>query len=156
MNPYRMGYAKLFILGLITLASSFWVLVEKLYLIAGRRHAVKKARIYAASVNRPTLNYGCGNTDFGDINVDIVPRPVSHFILVKPSPAHLPFPSKYFGAVICSHVKEHVPDPEALETELERVADRVFMVVPSPIFMWTWLWPEHKWVFIKGKAVKLR
>jgi SAM-dependent methyltransferase len=156
MNPYRMGFFRLFIMGLITLASSFWVIIEKLYLVAERRLSVKKARIFAAYVSKPILNYGCGDTDFGDVNVDIVPRSVSNFVLIKPSPAHLPFPSKHFGAVICSHVKEHVPDPEALEMELERVADRVYMVVPSPIFIWTWLWPEHRWVFINGKALKLR
>lgn len=156
MNPLRIGFFRLFIMGLITLVSSFWVLIEKLYLIAERRQSVKKARIYAAYVSKPTLNYGCGDTDFGDVNVDIVPRLVSNFVLIEPSPTQLPFPSKHFGAVICSHVKEHVPDPEALERELERVADRVFMVVPSPIFLWTWLWPEHRWVFINGKTVKLR
>jgi hypothetical protein len=155
MSPYRMKLTRLVFLGLASLAASFWVHIENLMKVAQRRHALKRAREHAASVGRPVLNYGCEATDFGDVNVDIVDQPVSNFTLIEPSPAPMPFPSGAFGAVVCCHVIEHVPDPWALRAELERVADRVFMVAPSPIFLWTWLWPEHRWVFIRGKAYEL-
>ena len=155
MNPYRMKLSRLIILGLASLAASFWVHIENLYKIAQRRHALKRARVYSASVGRPVLNYGCEETDYGDVNADIVERSVGNFVMIEPSPAHLPFPPKLFGAVVCSHVIEHVPDPEVLRRDLERVADRVFMVMPNPLFLWTWLWPDHKWIFIGEKAIRL-
>lgn len=155
MNPYRMKLSRLVILGLASLAASFWVHIENLYKIAQRRHALKRARVYSASVGRPVLNYGCEETDYGDVNADIVERSVGNFVMIEPSPAHLPFPSKLFGAVVCNHVIEHVPDPEVLRRDLERVADRVFVVMPNPLFLWTWLWPDHKWIFIGEKTIRL-
>ncbi len=68
----------------------------------------------------------------------------------------MPFPPKSFGAAVCSHVIEHVPDPRALIMDLERVSDRVFLILPSPLFLWTWLWPDHRWVFIRGRAIQLK
>ncbi|MCW3979381.1 MAG: methyltransferase domain-containing protein [Candidatus Bathyarchaeota archaeon] len=150
-----MRFRKLLILGFLCIAASFWVHIENLYKIAQRRHAVKKARTFSASVKKPILNYGCFNTSYGHVNADIEKQPVPNFMLIEPSPSPLPFPSKYFGAAICTHVKEHVPDPDALEAELSRVADRVYVAVPSPAFLWTWVWPEHRWVFLRGRTIRL-
>lgn len=156
MNPYRMRLGRLFLLGLISLAASFLVHIENLLKIAQRMDAIKMARIHAASVNKPLLNYGCEGTSFGDVNVDIEERPVPNFRLIEPSPAPMPFSPKSFGAAVCSHVIEHVPDPRALIMDLERVSDRVFLILPSPLFLWTWLWPDHRWVFIRGRAIQLK
>ena len=156
MNPYRMSVRRLLFLGFASLAASFWVHIENLMKVAQRMHAAKMARTYTAKVGKPLLNYGCEDTSFGDLNVDIEEQDIPNFMLIEPSPAPLPFPSKSFGAVVCCHVMEHVPDPWKLDEDLRRVADRVFYVNPPPIFLWTWLWPDHKWVFIRGKARKLK
>jgi len=152
MYPYRMKLSRLLLLGVASLAASFLVHIENLLKVAQRMHAVKQARVYAASVGKPVLNYGCEDTCFGNVNVDIVERTVPNFQLIEPSPAPTPFPSKHFGAAVCCHVIEHVPDPHSLIKELERISDRVFMVVPNPLFLWTWVWPDHRWVFIRGQA----
>ena len=147
---------KLVFLGFISLAASFWVHIENLLKIAQRRQALKDARIFAAECGKPILNYGCGETGFGDVNVDIEERAVPNFMLIEPSPAPLPFPTKAFGAVVCCHVAEHVPDPVKLDEELRRVAEKVFYVIPNPIFIWTWLWPDHLWVHMRGRYNRLK
>jgi hypothetical protein len=139
----------------MTLAASFWIHIENLFKIARRMQAVKEARRYSNTVGKPLLNYGCEGTTFGDVNVDISEQDVPNFVLIEPSPAPTPFPDKHFGAVVCNHVIEHVPDPEVLQCELERIADKVHMISPSPVFLYTWLWPDHKWVFINGKQFSI-
>jgi hypothetical protein len=29
------------------------------------------------------------------------------------------------------------------------------MITPNPVFLYTWLWPDHKWVFIKGRQLSI-
>ena len=43
----------------------------------------------------------------------------------------------------------------ATKAELERIADHVHMNTPNPVFLYTWLWPDHKWVFIKGRQFNI-
>ena len=156
MNPYSLKWWQLLILGSMSIAGSFWVHIENLFKIGERRHAFKKARQYATTVNKPVLNYGCEDTAFGDINVDISAHIVPNFVQIEPSPAPTPFKDKQFAAVVCCHVIEHVPDPDSLMQELDRIADQVYMLAPNPIFLWTWIWPEHEWVFIRGRQFRIR
>lgn len=93
---------------------------------------------------------------FGDVNADMEERPVPNFRLTEPSPAFMPFQPESFGAADCCHVAEHVPDLRALIMDPEQVADCVFIVLPSPLFPWTWLRPDHRCVFTRGKAVQLK
>ena len=88
------------------------------------------ARNYSKSVNKPLLNLSCGNSTFGDVNADIVPRSVENFVLFSPTES-LPFEDNEFGAVYSSHTLEHSEDPEFLLAELNRVADRVYLVLPD-------------------------
>jgi ubiquinone/menaquinone biosynthesis C-methylase UbiE len=93
------------------------------------------------------LNVGCKSsyTDDSDINLDIVSRDVPRFILGDIQKLNM-FRNKQFGAVYASHVLEHVEDPDAALKELNRVADKVFVITPLPILPWAWLHPDHKWI----------
>jgi len=123
------------------------------------------ARKYSNSVGKPLLNVGCGTrvssvrstilgpTSWGDVNCDINASAACEMGSTKPCycDAHrLPFPDKHFGAVIASHVLEHVVDPAAVMAELHRVSDRVYAIVPKWWAPHTWLHPGHRW-FIRGR-----
>lgn len=62
----------------------------------------------------------------------------------------IPYPDRYFASVFCSHVLEHLPtiaDCERAYRELHRVADTVFICVPSKQSILAWLIPTHHlWV----------
>lgn len=68
---------------------------------------------------------------------------------------NLPFKDKAFDYVICSHVLEHVENPEAFLKEQFRVAKRGYIEVPS--LMGEYLVPKasHRWLIleIEGKIV---
>lgn len=67
---------------------------------------------------------------------------------------HIPFADKTFGAVFVSHVLEHLSTTDdakhALE-ELNRVAEKVYIVYPSRNSIGGWLTPgHHLWVWQEG------
>ena len=121
-----------------------------------------EAQRFARSVGKPVLNVGAGTpgsslrvailgpTKWGDVNCDIAAdesAACGKDEVCWCDAAKLPYPDKTFGAVIASHVLEHMADPEAAMAEWERVADRVYVVVPK---WWTphaWLHPRHCWMF---------
>lgn len=122
----------------------------------------REARRYAQSVGKPVLNVGAGTpgsslrvailgaTIWGDVNCDIAASKSTacgNESFCWCDAVRLPFPDKTFGAVIASHVLEHMADPEAAVAEWERVADRVYIVVPAWWAPHTWLHPGHCWVF---------
>lgn len=58
----------------------------------------------------------------------------------------LPFSDKHFGSSYCSHVLEHMPSAQDLAaawSELHRVADAVYICVPSRASIWAHLVPDH-------------
>ncbi|MCW4036296.1 MAG: hypothetical protein NWE75_03805 [Candidatus Bathyarchaeota archaeon] len=99
-----MRLSRPFLFGLIFLAASFVVHIENLLKTSQGMNAVKRVRIHASLVNKPLLNYDCGGTNFGDVNVDMEERSVPNIRLIEPSPAFMPFPPESFGAVNCCHV----------------------------------------------------
>jgi len=122
--------------------------------------AAAVARQRAHLRNKPLLNIGAGTpqssmrsglfgpTLWGDANLDLAaPELAPGPDWVSFGDAHaLPFPDKYFGAVIASHVLEHVDHPHAVLAELHRVADEVYVITPP---WWTphaWLHPGHQWL----------
>ncbi|MEX2404909.1 MAG: methyltransferase domain-containing protein [Balneolales bacterium] len=98
------------------------------------------------------LNICCGKTDGGGINADIYKHDsVPNFILTE-NIYDLPFKDKQFKSVLCSHTIEHVEDPSRFFDELNRVGEKVVLVIPP-------LWDisavfnalEHRWIFLSFK-----
>jgi len=131
------------------------------------------AKQYAHSRGKPLLNVGCGTsrsslrvallgpTMWGDVNCDLAAKSACR--VGSKAPCHcdlnqrLPWPDKRFGAVIASHVLEHLPRPQFSLRELRRVADRVFVVVPKWYWPHTWLHPSHYWLVTQsGKLQQMR
>lgn len=119
----------------------------------------RMARMAARCRKKPLLNVGCGTagsslrvallgpTRWGDVNCDVAAKNACD---ASSKTCHcdihnLPYGDKQFGAVIASHVLEHVDDPCRALAELRRVADEVFVIVPAWWAPHTWLHPGHQW-----------
>jgi hypothetical protein len=120
-----------------------------------------KAIARARAIGKPVINVGAGTpgsslrslllgpTLWGDVNIDIAADPHA-----PPGPgrvsygdAHrLSYPPKFFGALIASHVLEHMDDPWKALREFHRVADEVYVITPRWWAPHTWLHPGHQWV----------
>ena len=122
------------------------------------------AREFAQRVGKPVLNVGAGTrgsslrvamlgaTSWGDVNCDLaasVDAACASDTVCYCDAVKLPYPDKAFGAVIASHVLEHMENPQAALAEWDRVADRVYVIVPKWWAPHTWLHPGHRW-FIDG------
>lgn len=59
---------------------------------------------------------------------------------------NLPFQDGSFDYVICSHVLEHVEDPQRAAAELSRVAPRGYIEVPSLLHERMSPFPFHRWL----------
>ncbi len=84
-------------------------------------------------------------------NIRIFP----HQYFINADAEKMPFKDKEFDYVICNHVLEHAEDPVMFVDELQRVAVRGYIEVPS--FVGESLFPKksHKWVCLEidGKLV---
>jgi ubiquinone/menaquinone biosynthesis C-methylase UbiE len=121
----------------------------------------RQARQAAGRLGKPLLNVGAGTpgsslrvavlgpTAWGDVNTDLAERrlwsPHAGREVRHGDVQALPFRDKQFGAVIASHVLEHVPDPRRALSELRRVADEVYVICPRWWAPHTWLHPGHRW-----------
>jgi len=120
----------------------------------------REARRHADSTGKPMLNVGAGTPDsslrvrlfgptlFGDVNCDLAADPATPCgpeTVCHCNASALSYPDGYFGAALASHLIEHVDDPQAVAQELERVADRVFVVVPKWWAPHTWFYTDHQW-----------
>lgn len=65
------------------------------------------------------------------------------------------WPDRTFGAVLATHVLEHLADPDRALAEWRRVADRVYVVVPQPWWIHAWAHPGHRQVFVGGLDTRL-
>lgn len=121
---------------------------------------------------KPLLNIGAGTpgsslrarifgpTLWGDVNLDIaatqlLPEPGK--VTYGDAEDLIEWPDKHFGAVVASHVLEHVTDPHRAMRELHRVACEVYVITPAWWAPHTWLHPGHRWFrFQDGRSVALR
>lgn len=137
------------------------VLTYALDVLNRPKRVARKARQAAQHRRKPLLNVGCGyptsslraalfgKTSWGDINCDLAEPPGcrrEHGTWFCHCDAHdLPFADGQFGAVISTHVLEHLDDPKRALEEFHRVADEVFVVTPTWAATHTWLHPGHQW-----------
>lgn len=134
---------------------------------ARRETAARAARAYADLRGRPLLNVGAGtgqtalfgSTLYGDINTDLngrrdVPHGTPGVVTYGDAQDLREFRTGSIGAVLASHVLEHLPDPEQAIAEWLRVTgydqEAVFIVTPSWWAPHTWLHPGHLWYFQNG------
>ena len=117
-----------------------------------RQKVLNQAREYCKQTGKKLLNLSCGSTDFGDVNADITQQNVKNFVLYKPD-VPLPFEDKEFGAVYCAHTLEHVDNPIWLLDELNRVSDKIFVVLPEWYQVGYFL-PTHKWLPLDQTGTK--
>ena len=119
-----------------------------------KEEAIKKALLYRSQYNKPILNAGCQSTDWGDANLDIIPRNVKNFVQGNIEDLSQ-FTDKTFSVAYASHVLEHVNDPVKAIAELKRVAHEVIIVVPHIYTPGAWFFPEHKRVFVGDKTISI-
>mgnify|MGYP003876894409 CR=1 FL=1 len=127
-----------------------------------RLPALRAARKYADSVGKPMLNVGAGTWGSwlvgpllgGDINCDI-----SASIEAECAPGTVcycdatdlsKYPDKHFGSLVALHILEHLDNPDAALKEWNRVADKVFIVVPRWWSALAFTHPGHMWYFYGG------
>lgn len=121
-----------------------------------RSLAARAARKYADAKGKPLLNIGAGtgtsalfgSTLYGDVNVDLcgrsdVPHGTPNVVTQADAEDLSQFEYAQFGAILASHVLEHLPNPEKAKKEWLRVvgndANALFVVTPS------W-WAPHTWL----------
>jgi ubiquinone/menaquinone biosynthesis C-methylase UbiE len=147
---------------------------------ARRAYWAARARRHADAKGKPLLNLGAGtntsalfgSTLYGDVNVDLcgradVPHGTPGMITYADAHDLSAFGHGQFGAVLASHVLEHLSEPRRALAEWTRVVGgdpaALFVVTPSWWAPHTWLHPGHAWWFTDaaggtrgGKALKLR
>jgi len=138
-----------------------------------RNAAARAAREYATRRGLPLLNIGAGTghtalfgkTLYGDYNVDIggrrdVPHGTPGMVTYADAQDLREFATGSVGAVLASHVLEHLSCPEQALREWVRVAggDRaaLFIVTPQWWAPHTWLHPGHIWYFSDGQGGGLK
>ncbi|HKR02223.1 MAG TPA: methyltransferase domain-containing protein [Pyrinomonadaceae bacterium] len=102
------------------------------------------------------LDVGCGN--WPNMRANILadkflvddsergqPLALDHRPLIVCDALYLPFKDKSVDYVICSHLAEHVEDPEALFRELSRVAGAGYVECPGRIWEMLHGWEYHRW-----------
>ena len=109
-----------------------------------RKLLLSAAKHYAAARSKKLLHINCGDAPLGDVNADTTPRDVPNFILIEPGQP-LPFSDKEFGAIFSEKTIESSPSPLELMQEFDRIADRVFVVIPM-VWDVSFFRPSNLWL----------
>jgi ubiquinone/menaquinone biosynthesis C-methylase UbiE len=134
-----------------------------------RAAAASAARAYANARGLPLLNVGAGtgetalfgSTLYGDVNTDLngrrdVPHGTPGVVTYANAEDLSAFSAGAFGAVLASHILEHLPHPGRAISEWLRVVggDRnaLFVVTPNWWAPHTWLHAGHLWYFPDGEG----
>jgi len=141
---------------------------QQLREIGERLEAYREAEAYARSRGKPMLivgmprspwTHGKGKKEYGDVVIDIDPLVVNiiNGVGVRADVRWIPYPDKFFSAGYCSHTLEHLKTKEdalmALR-ELNRVAERIWIVGPSKASILAWIHGEHRlWVQVENGEV---
>ena len=160
--------ATLAVIAGLLLAAGVWQLLVLLKENHDKKRKYTEARVQCANYGKPLLVVGGpwgvrGPRRWlnrpahgsGDVCLDIDARALQgHRTPVVASVTHIPFADKSFGAVFVSHVLEHLPttdDGTRALAELNRVAEKVYIVYPSRNSIGGWLTPgHHLWVWQEG------
>ena len=155
-----MVYLPIYLVAAIFLGVGGWQLVVWLGEVSDKNRKFKAASAYALKKNKPMLVAGgpWGNKSArrwfnipahgsGDVCLDVNHRPIQgHPYGVIATVTDIPFRHKSFGAVFASHLLEHLPtvaDAEKALSELDRVAEAVYIAFPSRQSIAGWLMPGH-------------
>ncbi len=134
-----------------------------------RASAAARARAYANARGLPLLNVGAGtgetalfgSTLYGDVNTDLngrrdVPHGTPGVVTYANAEDLSAFRDGSFGAVLASHILEHLPNPDRAIAEWLRVVGgdpaALFIVTPSWWAPHTWLHAGHLWYFPDGEG----
>lgn len=134
-----------------------------------RGAAAQRARAFADARGLPLLNIGAGTsgsalfgaTLYGDVNVDLagrrdVPHGTPGVVTYADAENLSAFRTGTFGAVLASHVLEHLPHPDIALREWLRVVGgdpgALFVVTPSWWAPHTFGHPGHLWYFPDGQG----
>ena len=135
-------------MGWVRLAFSLWQGLVMLKQTSERREKYDAARAQADATGKPLLVVGgpYGDSPFrraldmpahgpGDVTLDLSSRAIEGIPGgIVGDVRDIPFPDGHFGAVLISHVLEHLPtvdDCEIAVQELHRVADQVYVAGPG-------------------------
>ena len=132
--------------------------VQQLVELQERHDVFNQAREYADSVRKPLLVVGTPkwgvNHPCGDVTIDIQPGLGQACPVEIADVRDIPYPDGHFGAAYVSHVLEHlatVKDAVQALDELERVADRAFVVSPHKTSLAALIyWGHHLWITPSG------
>ncbi len=134
-----------------------WELLLRLRESMDRWQAYSAALKEARGRGKPLLVIGCPQSHAishpcGDVCLDIDSLRLARCQAESPMVGDIrkmTFPDKSFGAALCSHVLEHLSleDARRALSELQRVAEVVYVCSPTRPSLVNWLYPEHQlWV----------
>ena len=164
----------LFVLLGIFIVIGGWQLVIWLVETSDKNKKYRAASSYALKRNKPLLVVGgpWGGRPArrwfnkpahgaGDVCLDIGRRAIDgHPYGVVADVTHIPFSDKSFGSAFISHVLEHLPTTNEAKqalSELNRVAEAVFIVCPSRQSFVGWVIRDHHlWVWQKRNKTYLK